>query len=111
MAKTKRNENKRERKKRRRTKERKSDGSKEDSREIGDLEWEGESSKVWRKDQEIGFSRVPQINPYFWKESKWENTNKEVVELYNRGKGRVCAKKGEDISVVKRREVYKFIEK
>jgi len=31
------------------------------------------------------------------------------VALYNRGKERVCAKKGEDISVVKRREVYKFI--
>ena len=92
-------------------KERKSDGSKEDSREIGDLGWEGESSKVWRKDQEISFSRVPQINSYFWKESKWENTKKEVVELYNRGKGRVCTKKGEDISIVKRREVYKFIEK
>ena len=42
--------------------------------------------------------------PYLWKESKWENANKEVVESCDRGKERVCAKKGEDVSIIKERE-------
>ena len=37
-------------------------------------------------------------------ESKWENANKEVVELCNRDKEEVCAKKEEDITIIKRKE-------
>ena len=39
-----------------------------------------------------------------WKESKWENANKEVVELCNRDKEEVCAKKEEGITIIKRKE-------
>jgi len=39
-----------------------------------------------------------------WKESKWENADKEVVRLYNRSKERVYAKKEKDIFIVKKRE-------
>ena len=44
------------------------------------------------------------MDPYFWKKSKWENADKEVVRLYNRSKERVYAKKGKDIFIVKGRE-------
>ena len=40
------------------TKERKKDGSKKSSRRIGDLGWEGESSKVRGRDEEVGSSKI-----------------------------------------------------
>ena len=47
------------------------------------------------------------MDPYLWKESKWENADKEVVRLYNRSKERVYAKKGKDIYCQgKRKEKY-----
>jgi len=44
------------------------------------------------------------MNLYLWKESEWENANKESIESYNRGKEKVCAKEGKDVFVVKRRK-------
>ena len=41
------------------TKERKKNRSKESSRRMGDLGWEGESSKVRGKDEEVGSSKIP----------------------------------------------------
>ena len=69
---------------------------------MGDLEQEGESSKIQRKDQEIGFSKALQMKLCLWKESKWEDADKEVVGLCNRDKRRICAKEGEDVSIIKR---------
>ena len=57
--------------------------------------------------------KVSQIDLYLEKESKWEDTDKEIVRSCNKSKGGICAKEGEGISVVKGRErekVYEFIE-
>ena len=54
----------REGKEEEKTKERKNNGSKKDSRRIRDLEWGGRSSKIQRRDQEIGFSKVLQVDPH-----------------------------------------------
>ena len=54
--------------------------------------------------QEIDFSEVLQIDPYLWKESKWEDANEKVVGSYNRGEKGICAKEGKCISVVKKGE-------
>jgi len=51
------------------------------------------------------------MDPYLWKEDDWEDANKENVRSYDRYKRRICAKKEEDISIVKRGEVYEFINK
>ena len=48
---------------------------------------------------------------YLWKEDDWENANKEDVRSCDRCKRRICAKKEEDISIVKRKEIYEFINK
>ena len=86
------------------TKKEKNNESKEGSRRIGDLGWERGSKKVWRKDQEISSSKVLEVDTYLWKESEWENTNKEGMKLCNRNERRVCAEQREDISIVKRKE-------
>ena len=44
------------------------------------------------------------MNPYLWEESKQENISKKDVGSCNKSKERICAKKGKDISIVKRRE-------
>jgi len=44
------------------------------------------------------------VDSCFWKESKWEDVNKEDVESHNRSERKICAKKGEGVSVVKRKE-------
>ena len=44
------------------------------------------------------------MGSYLWKESKWENTNKKVVESCNRVKEKVYAKEGKGESVIKKRE-------
>jgi len=71
---------------------------------MGDLGWRGESSKVQRRGWETSFSKVLQVILCLWKKSEWENTNKEVMGLYNWSKERIYTKEGEDISVVKERE-------
>jgi len=68
------------------------------------LRWEGENSKVWRRGQEIDILKILQVDLCLWKESKWENANKKVVELYNRDKEEVCAKKEKGITIIKRKE-------
>ena len=68
------------------------------------MEWGGESNKVRGKSQKISFSKVPQMDLCLQKESKWENTNKEYIKLYNRSEGRIYAKEKESISIVKREE-------
>jgi len=60
----------REKGKKEETKKRENNGSKESSREMGDLGQEGKSSKIQRKDQEIGFSKSSTIKLCLWKESK-----------------------------------------
>ena len=37
------------------------------------------SGEVWREDQEIGTSKILQIDLCFWEEDKWENANKKDV--------------------------------
>ena len=43
--------------------------------------------------------------------SKQEDANKETMGLYtyNRGERRICAEEEEDVSIMKRGEIYKFI--
>ena len=72
-------------------------------RRIGD-QGQRESNEVWKRSQEISSSKVPQVDLYLWKESKWEDADKKVVRPYNRGKKRFCTKEGEGVSVVKRRK-------
>ena len=43
------------------------------------------------------------MDPCFWEKSKWKNADKKDIESCNRYKGRVCAKEGKGVSVVKRR--------
>ena len=100
---------KRERKEEKETKKGENDGGEDSSRGIGNLGWTGKNSKVWKRGQEIGSSKILQINLYLWKEGKWENANKEVVGSCNRGERRICIEEGKGVSVVKRREVHEFI--
>jgi len=58
----------------------------------------------------MSFSKILQVDPCLWKESKWENADKEVVELYNRDKRRICAKEEKGVLIVKRREMHEFTE-
>ena len=94
---------------RRKEKEEKTKGgedniSKKDGREMGDLGWEGKSSKIWRRGHKISTLEIPQVDSYLWKESEWENANEEVVGLHDRGEEWVYAKKGEILSVVEGRK-------
>ena len=73
--------------------------SKESSRGIGDLEWRRESSKISKK---VGARKVSPMDKSLWKETIWENANEKGVEPCNRGKRRICAKKEEDVPIVKR---------
>ena len=66
--------------------------------------WRRRSGKVWKRDQEISFSKVLHVNLYLWKESKWEDANKKGVRPYNRDERRVYAKEGEDVFIVKKRK-------
>ena len=61
------------RKKKIKIKKRRNNRSEEDSRKVGDLGWEEKSG------QKINFSKILQVNLYLRKESKWKNTNKEVM--------------------------------
>ena len=66
-----RNEVKRECvKERRKTKKEKNNGSKKDGRGVRNLEWRERGSQVQRRGQEIGFSKILQVDPYLQKESK-----------------------------------------
>ena len=56
------------------------------------------------KKPKIGSLKVPQVDLYFQKESKWKNANKKGIELCNKGEERICAKTGKYISAVKRKE-------
>ena len=69
------------------------------------MKWEERGSKIWRRGQGIGFSEVPQVDSYLWKESKWEDADKEAVGSYNWSEEKICAKEVEDIPTVKKREV------
>ena len=77
--------------------------SKKDGRRIRDLRW-GRSSKVEGRSQEIGFSKILQVNLYLWKKNKWENANKKDGRSYNRCEEKIYTEKEEDISAVKKRE-------
>ena len=57
-------------KKEEKTKRKKNGRNKESSRRIGDLGWGGRSSKIWRRGQEIGFSKILQVDSCLWKESE-----------------------------------------
>jgi len=72
------------------------DGSKEGGRGMGNL--------GWRRGKEISSSKVPQVNSYLWKESKWEDINEKDVGSCDRSKGRVCTEKKKDIPIVKGRK-------
>ena len=39
-----------------------------------------------------------------WKESEWENANKEDIESHNRFEGGICTKERESLFLVHRRE-------
>ena len=71
-------ERKEVRKKETKKRKKKNNRSKKSGWIIGDLRWK-------RKGQEISSSKVPQGNPYLWKENKWEDANKEVVKLCKKG--------------------------
>jgi len=55
------------------------------------------------KKPKIGSLKVPQVDLYFQKESKWENADKESMGLCNWVKERIYTKK-EGVFVIKRRE-------
>ena len=44
------------------------------------------------------------MDSYLWKESKWEDINKEIVRPYNKDERRVYTKKEEGVSIVKARK-------
>ena len=71
---------------------------------MGNLGWGEKDSGIWRGSQKISNSKVPQVDPCLWKKSEWEDTNEEVVGSYNKGEGRVCTEKEEDVSIVEKRE-------
>ena len=76
------------------------DGSEEGSKRVENLGWRKESSKVWEEDQEIGISKVPQVDPYLQKESKWGNVDEEDVGSYNRSDERTCTEKKKNLSLI-----------
>jgi len=89
--------------------------SKESSRGMGDLGQRGEGSKIERGSKKVGAGKVSPIDKSLWKETIQENTDKEGVGPYNRGEERICAKKREDVPIVKREKrggegVYKGID-
>jgi len=51
-----------------------SSGEQNRGKKIG---WERRSSKVRKRGQEIGISKILQMNSYFWKEGEWENADKK----------------------------------
>jgi len=61
------------------------------------------SGKVWGRGQEICSSKVSQVNLCLWKEGKWENANKKVVRICDRGKKIFYTKEGEDLLLRKER--------
>ena len=80
---------------------------------MGNLGWREGGSKIQRRGQEISFLKILQVDSCLWKESKWENADKEVVELYNRDKERICAKEEKGVLIVlivKREEIHEFTE-
>ena len=101
-------EKKKEKKKRSRKKRKE---RKESGGEVWDLGWEERGSKIWRRGQEIGISKVPQMDPFFWKESEWEDANEEDVGLCNRIERRIYTIEKENLSLIQRREgeVHEFI--
>ena len=91
-------------KKEEKTKKEENNGSEEDNKGMEDFGWRKKSSKVQRRDQEIGFSKVLQVDPYLWKESEWKNVNEKSIGLCNRSKREICTKERKSISIVKERE-------
>ena len=55
--------------------------------------WDKEEKVVKSKGQKIGILKISQVDSYLWKESKWEDADKEVVKLSNKGKESVCTEK------------------
>jgi len=43
---------------------------------------------------------IPQVDQGFWGKSKWEDTNKEDIEPYNRFKREIYTKKRESLPFV-----------
>ena len=65
-------------------------GSKASCRGIKDLGWRKGDCKVRKRSQGIGTSKVLQMDPCFWEESKWEDADEENVESCNKVEGKIC---------------------
>ena len=92
-----------EERKNQKIKKRKNDRGKESGRKMGDMGQKMRSGEVWERGQEICSSKVSQVNLCLWTEGKWEDANKNVVRLCDRGKERFCTKEGEDLLLRKER--------
>ena len=84
----------------RRINQRRKNESKVGVRKVGNLRWRGESSKVRERSQETGSSKISQIDPGLWKESKWKDTNKKNVEPYDRDEEGICIQEKKDVFFV-----------
>ena len=79
-------------------------GSKESSRGVGDMGRRGESGEVRSRGKEVGAREVSQMDKGVWEEAVRKDAYKKVVGSYDRCERGVCAKEGEGVPIVERRE-------
>ena len=73
-----------EEKKKKKKKKWKSNGCEESGRRIDNLGWERRSSEIRERGKKVGAKTFSLVDLCLWKEGKWKDVDKEVVEPYNR---------------------------
>ena len=74
----------------------------QDSRRMRDIGRGREGSKVRREGKEVSTRKIPLINIYLWKETKWEDASKKDIGSCNWNKRRIYTEEEESISVLER---------
>ena len=67
---------------------------------MGNLGRRRSSSKIRKERKKVSTRMIPQVDQGFWGKSKWEDTNKEDIEPYNRFKREIYTKKRESLPFV-----------
>ena len=83
------------------TEKREDGGSKEDSRRMGNLGQRRGGSKIRGRGRKVSAREISQMDKSVWKEAIREDADKKDVGPYNRCEGRVCAKEGEGVPIIK----------
>ena len=83
---------------------RKNNRNKKSSRRMGNLGWGRRSSKVRSGGEKVGSRKVSPVDKNLWQKTVRENAYIKNLRSHNRHEGRVCAKEGKGISIVKERK-------